>query len=633
MVWINVRIKCYRQTGDKYLLFVKSILNDIFIEYGGGPGVSVSRRGQVLPKAFRSMAGTKLLQFLKLRRALPVPQRKTVREREKEYVAKVTAPFNARPIAHGIEGRLRRAASRYVGKPTSLTYSDLVSEGGCVESPRSKGGRTQLLGGFRASSGTVQSWRDCLTRGRIPVRGALPTYRLDSTVSEFERRYPVPDRIAMEVSMVAELGCKVRGVTKSPARILAEGHAHRRRIFPVLCTERNVVTSESIFDPELAVITFNRPLKGDHYVFSADFSDATTSLSHEVLEAFGREFGVPLYLLYKGHRIMGKPVTTGCPMGLPMSWTALSLIHNSICELVDPHYCYRLKGDDLIAFWTPLQIRMYTEIAEHCGLVLNDKTVTHKSYGTFCEGDYMLRPGNRHSVYHLDRLATFSLKSFVKDEPLPYDIAERFVSRGVDPGLLHRMQKAFHKQWIDLCAERSGINPYAPRSFGGLGLYAKDARLDSVTARMVNAANNGTLRYVEEPIIGGPLSRLAVQTSQLVRWSVNGQASKQAVEDAIMHTLAVCAFLDRCGATEKRKAVRTPGKVVRQLRAFRRKFIAARIPTVDVPTTVETAYSVLRRLNPVDPAPLLGQVHAAPVQYDHTWALSQYQSEAWGNHP
>jgi hypothetical protein len=371
--------------------------------------------------------------------------------------------------------------------------------------------------------------------------------------------------------------------------------------------DKHTVTSESIMDPELTVITFVKPLPGDHYVFSADFSDATTSLSHEVLRIFGETFGVPLNLLFEGHRVMGKPVTTGCPMGLPMSWTALSIIHNSICELVDPQRNYRLKGDDLIAYWTKMQIDWYTDLSASVGLVLNDKTIVHPTYGTFCEGDYRLRPGgSRHTAFHLDRLPTFSLKAFVNNEPVPYEIAERFVARGVSSALFADMQRYYHKSWRHLCHEK-GVNPYCPRSLGGLGLYTgPNHLLDTHSAKMVRACHNGVVLHREDDTVKGrTLTQLARGAIDRVRYSVHGApAHDEPVEEAIRHLLSTASFLDALVEPETKKVNRTPGTVVRSLAAFKRKVLRLKCLGGSIPTTVGTAYSVLRRLHVTD-APLV----------------------------
>jgi hypothetical protein len=403
----------------------------------------------------------------------------------------------------------------------------------------------------------------------------------------------------MVVNMVAEHGWKVRGVTKSPARALADGSAYRRALFPLILREKHVVTSESLLDPELLEITFRRPKWWSLHVFSADFSDATTSMSHEVLKTFGEAFGVPLRLLYEGHTVMGKPVTTGCPMGLPVSWTALSIVHNAICELVDRNGCYRIKGDDLIALWSSHQISEYTRIAGAVGLVINEKTWVHRSMGTFCEGDYRLTWHGRDTAV-LRRLPTFSLRSFVKNEPLPIDVVERFISRGVPRGVLHSMQLWFHSKWIKVAAEKS-VPLYAPLGFGGLGFVSEpDRQLDALTCRMVNASHNGTLVYDGEAVkhrgLAGRVQSIYVRT----KWSVTGQFSASEIKAGYEQALARCSMIDALGADHSGTRPPSLGKRVRALGAMRRRFDAARIPTVLVPTSVRTAYDVLARLRPCE---------------------------------
>jgi hypothetical protein len=274
--------------------------------------------------------------------------------------------------------------------------------------------------------------------------------------------------------------------------------------------------------------------------------------------------------------------------------------------MVDPTYSYRLKGDDLIALWTPLQISFYKDVAATVGLVVNEKTWTHKSRGTFCEGDYELVE-TRSNLTVLRRLATFSLRSFVKNEPIPYQIGLRFVSRGVPIRTLERMQSHFHKSWLVLCREY-GVNRFAPPSFGGLGFVSKPGRLlDSTTARICNAAHNGTLLFTEKDVIKYTgLAELCMRVYNGVKWSVYGQIDTELLESVFSRTLAACCFLDVVNGKGASSRVITPGKRVRSLYAYRKRFLASGIKAVSHRTSVETAYRVIDRLKPA----------TDPVDYD-----------------
>jgi hypothetical protein len=308
---------------------------------------------------------------------------------------------------------------------------------------------------------------------------------------------------------------------------------------------------------------------------------------------------------------MGKSVTTGCPMGMPMSWTALSVIHYCIASIIDPLCNFRIKGDDLIAHWSDLQIKDYESLAAGVGLLVNDKTWTHKSLGTFCEGDYRLTHEARTNWYVLKRLPTFSLKSFVKDEPVPNDIGERFISRGVERQLLRDMQAYFHESWIKLANARC-VNVYAPACFGGLGFIPKeDHLLDEVTARVVNASHNGTLIYDERHVIHTAMARKCLDKYEECRWSVNGPGDPLQLERRFSAALAASCYVDAYRGACMRGVV-SPGKKIRSLAAYRKKFLRARIPTVFVPTSVQTAYSVSKRLRPEEPPP--------PAPYVNIWA-------------
>jgi hypothetical protein len=598
--WLAKRRKVVKARGTKGVLYLKTILGELFVECGGGPVVPKERRGQVLPKCINTLSGTKLLQYLKVRRCLPVPLADYVKEKEAEYVAKVTAPRQERPPPKSVVRRLKELGSRFKPKRNpNITPGDLVSAGGCVEAPRSKGGRTSLLKQFSVPENVRQSLENTYKLGMLPAARTTPIW-VAFAPSSFMQAYTLGKKIPLEVSMVAELGWKVRGVTKQPARALAEGSAFRRAIYPCLKDVRHLTTADAILDSELSEIWFYRKGRPDLQVFSADFSDATTSLSHEVLAAFGEAFGVPLHLLYEGHQIRGKPVTTGCPMGMPMSWTALSIIHYCIASQVDELHNFKIKGDDLIAYWSSFQISSYKEIAGSVGLVVNEKTWTCDRLGTFCEGDYILSSDKGGFRHCLRRLPTFSLKSFVKNEPFPHEIGERFVSRGVPRELLRDMQSYFHDSWLVLCREK-GVNAYAPARFGGLGFVPKlDHPLDELTARIVNASHNGTLVYTDKDDIKRKgLASMCMSTYSRVAWSVHGQYDPSVLEDAFATNLATACFIDAHGADSSKEIV-TPGKRVRSLRAFRRRFERSGIATTFVRTSVQKAYDVISRLKPTE---------------------------------
>jgi hypothetical protein len=301
-----------------------------------------------------------------------------------------------------------------------------------------------------------------------------------------------------------------------------------------------------------------------------------------------------------------------------MSWTALSIIHNAICEICDPYRCYRLKGDDLIALWTQQQITLYKGIAARCGLITNEKTWQCKSIGTFCEGDYVLSWGSRGTVATLTRLPTISLRSFVKDEPVPIEIADRFVARGFPSGVFTDMQSYFHSKWKKLCREKA-VNPYGPRAFGGLGLYGPDRRLDSLTAKIVNASHNGCIITNADPVKHKGFAGKCQALYDGIKWSVNGSVEPEDLKVVYTRALALCSFMDALGNRGRKTVRHTPGKVVRALAAYRRRFLRSGAVCVAFPTTVKAAYDVLKRLKPHElrcPEGFeLEQLSAAPAEW------------------
>jgi hypothetical protein len=597
--WISSRLKCYERYGDKYLLLFKRQCNDLLIATASGSNLSRDKRGQVLPRVVIDTLGTKLVQYLKIRRALPLPSKPTVEKAKLDFIALATAPAVTRLVDPRVASKLRHVGKKhFFHKAPKVESRHLVSDAACAEYKRSEGGRTQVLSELGSSQAGFSAFEDTLSQGLIEERVSY-SRRDKKAVDEYLWRNPLPDTVDMQVSMVAELGCKTRGVTKSPHRVVAEGHAYREALFPLLEADENIVTSEALRDPALLEISFRSKRKGPLWLYSADFSEATTRLSHEALALFCESFGVNPLVLYQGHTINGKPTTTGCPMGLPVSWTALSIIHYCVCYSVDSDYNYRHTGDDLVALWTQEQIDSFEEMSASVGLVVNDKTIKSMDFATFCEGDYVPeRSGN--GKVTLRRLPTFSIRSLVNNVPLAFSECATLISRGVPQEELSRLQKVYHKSWFHLCNE-AGVNPFAPRSFGGLGLCSSLERtLDPLTTKIVNAAHNGTLMFHEhmDAMTRGGLTQRAVRVLSSVVFRADPELDYTPMFEFLSsEMIAQASFFDALGRDRQEKSkVLTPGKLVRSLAHFRRTFVRSGIASCAYPTSVGKAYEVMVRL-------------------------------------
>jgi hypothetical protein len=244
---------------------------------------------------------------------------------------------------------------------------------------------------------------------------------------------------ASAVLPVLEYGWKVRFVTKSPAELVRLGHAVRNRYYPLLLHPRMPETRDGLATDRCTgfVVRFEKGRR----VFSADFSNATDTIYVEVLDRVAKVLGVGINVLY-GHAVNFRPKDHCCDvrydrhhmysgisvtcksgedhlfstqrglyMGLPSSWTILSLIHFLIAKKVDDmtpqrsvviskktkkqrfrrRRLFRIRGDDLISYWTLLQIAEYRKICNSVGLILNeDKTLESQYRGTFCEEPWCL---------------------------------------------------------------------------------------------------------------------------------------------------------------------------------------------------------------------------------------------------
>nr|UIW13852.1 MAG: RNA-dependent RNA polymerase [Rhizoctonia solani narnavirus 9] len=548
------------------------------------------------------MKGIKLRQYGKLKRSLPRPSRKTCEDAKRDFVKLMTEDPGPRPVPGSVKRKLLQVP---VSKSGVLKPSHLISAASCIQSGRKDGGRTALLKDLvmpvRTTFLSETPVRDQLSTGQAIFANSGRSEGIARFVSAYSEQFPIPNECNAKVLVVKELGCKARIVTINDASQVAHAQAERDRYFSVLEKDQHTVTSEALRDPELLDIDFG-PVKEseDLYVYSADFSKATDMLSHEVLDFLCSYLEIDPRLVHRGSSLNGVPIKTGTFMGLPVGWTLLSFTVYAVCRVVDPAYRFRLKGDDVISLWTKEQIDDFIDLSLKVGLIVNDKSVTARLRGTFCEGDYNLVWRNGHRV--LKREATYSLRSFVSTSPLGSSDVEVLVRRGVNPHVLQLLQHRAHKALISQ-ARAMGVDLYAPRRLGGLGLACSpDTPLSQKGARMAQLLHNGIGMFYE-PTPG--ISDLCAKYTQIVdtiRWSPNWP--KEAVGDPTSladlraQGFGICAYLDaRAGRIRRAAPDPSPGLIVRRLWQFTRDALANRSSTYH-PTTVGEAYDLLARSKP-----------------------------------
>jgi hypothetical protein len=553
-----------------------------------------------------------LLQFLKLRRALPKPPKARLRQAVNEWTEFITAPRDPRPVPDSIVREIKKLKA---DKPFPLQPGDFISSGSCIGSTRKNGGRTSLLKvletglskTFQMRNWDAGSWSFHMSKMGKLIPQDEPIAMRYRGFNNMCKAHPCPTSVDLQPLAVPELGWKTRIVTKSDPILLSHAQTHRRRLFPMLVKKKHTVTSEALVDPELLTIKFRKPKRkprSSYFIYSADFSKATDNLSQEVLLELSKALGIPTETLFSGMTVKGARVTSGTPMGMPVGWTCLSYCVFFVCSVVDRTMQFRIKGDDVIALWTAAQIQSFQTLGARIGLLVNEKTATHQTYGTFCEGDYVATWNG--CTCTLQRLPTFSLRSFVNDEPLSASAVGALIRRGVLPDTLNFLQRTFHKKWIDLCIGMA-VPLYGPRQFGCLDLCPRTlvSYCDTVTSRICRALNNGIPLFSERNTLqqSGPLAKgvmdVVTQIVHRVDVQYDAEQSRYAdyAETRIGTALATCSYLDVLGGTAlKVNPNPSPGRVVRKLKQFRKKILPK---TPDpFPTTLETAQSVIRRSKP-----------------------------------
>jgi hypothetical protein len=208
------------------------------------------------------------------------------------------------------------------------------------------------------------------------------------------------------------------------------------------------------------------------FVFSSDLSRATDTVSHDIVNILVRELA--LQEIVVKHCFPDKtPWLRGIPMGMPASWSILTLTHAFVAFKVDSSGSFRIKGDDLIAYWTKAQINQYIDLIENLGYIVKRKcSYIHPTRGLFCENPYELRHSE---LIPLEGYFSFKfLSANTAEFDLP-SIARRLhglVDEGVPREVVCNIQSMYLRKQIRLCRQMS-VDPYVPAFFGGMGLVPK----------------------------------------------------------------------------------------------------------------------------------------------------------------
>nr|QIR30296.1 RNA-dependent RNA polymerase [Plasmopara viticola lesion associated narnavirus 17] len=478
----------------------------------------------VIPKCWKSCSYTKALQVTFLGRSLPLPGKTVCDNSLSKFLGTVTTAPVHEEIPHGWETFLNVLP---LPDPADQADWGLFSNSSCLGYSRKDGGRSKI---FREAAAVLPARSLKVTVGgqllpsdytpRVPKEGKLPPlpfpqeaeWKMNTSnivsllttdgkvnVSRTRNRalmldgfsHPalaMPLRNDMEAISVKEIGYKARIVTKSQPGIVCRGHAERKRLWPLL--ERFTCIKDSLGDPPMVIrikwYSDSGPRHGRR-VISADFSAATDTIKHRVYEAFCKRFSIDGRLLYRDMFTNGESWKRGSPMGLPIGWIVLSLLHYHIAVAVDPDKNFRIRGDDLIAVWTASQWRSYVGICDSYGLVINTKkSFQSRKLGIFCEKIY--RWDERTHSLRIDS-SIHSLRFLAKEQTDYLSIGptcQKFLAGGANGDRLRMLVRTNFPELFQL-SKTLGIYPLAPSVFGGLDLaLGKVERGGSIPLRLAS---------------------------------------------------------------------------------------------------------------------------------------------------
>lgn len=346
------------------------------------------------------------------------------------------------------------------------------SDRGDIKVPRS----SATLFSSRAHHGATSDFVQTLTTDELKAAdrsAALGTTRdrlmAKSMLNTAARRFSeLPYSSDLTPVSVPERGYKCRVVTKSDPRLICRAHEERSRLWRILLRIPQISRNLGAIPRVIRVARTG-------ILVSTDMSQATDALSHKALSWICLEFNIDSRLLYEFSVVEpGKdrvPYLRGCPMGTPVSWAVLSLLHYMILRTVTGNKYFAICGDDAIARMDMLTFNWYKDMLFSVGLELNlSKTFLSDSYGTFCEGYYKASKGDRGLLSRLPAVPTRVFNPSESDWTSNIQqIFKEYVNLGVSLRKLNRATKVAFPHVYYMCRNYQ-VNPYLPTFLGGVGL-------------------------------------------------------------------------------------------------------------------------------------------------------------------
>jgi len=433
-------------------------------------------------------------------------------------------------------------------KQPDASWDIQVTGGAAIGFPKAKGGHQANIAGAvweQFADTTRPEWVEPdvwqTLAGLANVRLALET-RLTEKFNQ-PGFYPPG-----EVIPLAEAGNKVRIVSKGDSDFVTMTHSLRDLLFQLLRQDPTVSTSIAGKDIQAVESLWKETLGRKEYlsrshVISSDMTMATDGIYQEVYRACWYGIADAIELSPKARAlgalaigpqrmkwpILGKDGKTvdyvegvtsrGAPMGNPLPWSLLNIIHRWAAETAisktlkgRPGFLfrkapYRIFGDDAIAVWPLETEQVYRSHLESIGAEISKTKhfisgpLSVPQYGTFCEKAYLFDPDQELPV----RTKTYPLRGIVhaggavqevgrpKDRGLPAWATVGPTQKSLldyDPSGFRGIRWAMRYSCPGLSKWyiQKGIFPYLPRELGGAGLIPRkgyETRISEVAPKRV----------------------------------------------------------------------------------------------------------------------------------------------------
>jgi hypothetical protein len=396
---------------------------------------------------------------------------------EKAYMDSLCGPIGPE-INEAIKCRVIKLSKKVLRRPMKA-FINPASGSSCVEATRSEGGAAKLQSEELKSDNPKDLALKYLTCD-IPPKDLLDFYcskvraRSVWAMRDYKESYMRNLPVTLIPIPVLELGWKVRWVTRMPfaeqgIQSGMQKHSFGRLLKFCHGTRRGLEKADTL------VSTIEHPANYP-YVYSLDASKATDKMSRSSFEVCLNAIGAKM----PNYHIRDRKMTIGGPMGTPINWVLLNILHECTASFSFSKFAYAICGDDFIGLGNDAEFSLYLEMNKSMGLLPKKETIIRSEIGgIFCERLYEVKVEEGHKVLRQAPIWG-STRMLVQNEVLFCTDVQKHVpgvlligdSTFEKLGLFPHMREALSP--IVQLARRFGIDPYVPIMLGGLGIRPPD---------------------------------------------------------------------------------------------------------------------------------------------------------------